>query len=161
MTEAKSHFGTSWQDQRNRVGRWHKRLSAIGRGIPTDTSQAEALDEVYAFFMNCYHLRDWIIASGFRPRDEVDAFMSGDPDLALCADICNGLKHFRVDPKRAWSSSTWSTASVVTFSFPPGTAEAEPIPGQQWVFTTDGTEIDMFDLADRCVAAWDRFLAGA
>jgi hypothetical protein len=162
MTEAtKSHFGTSWQDQHERVGRWHKRLSAIRRGIPPDMSQAEALDVVYAFFMNCYHLRDWIINSGFKPKAEVDGFIRGHPDLKLCGDICNGLKHFRVDPKKAWASSTWSTASVTTFSFPPGTHEAGPIPGVQWVFTVDGTEIDMFDLAGRCVAAWDRFLVGA
>jgi hypothetical protein len=48
-----SHFATSWQDQRNRVGRWQKRLAAIGRGIPVGTSEEEALDDVFAFFMNC------------------------------------------------------------------------------------------------------------
>jgi hypothetical protein len=161
MTDVtKSHFDTSWQDQHERVGRWHKRQSEIRRGIPTDMSQAEALDVVYAFFMNCYHLRDWIITSGFRPKAEVDAFITANPDLALCADICNGLKHFRVDPKRAWTSSTWSTASVVTYFFPGGIPD-EPIASEQWVFTTEEAQVDMFDLADRCVAAWDRFLAGA
>lgn len=70
-----SHLGTGWQDQRARVGRWHKRLTAISFGIPTDVSKAEALDDVYAFFMNCYHLRDWIIKSGFRQQAEVDAFI--------------------------------------------------------------------------------------
>lgn len=159
MTDTKSHLGTSWQDQRNRVGRWHKRLSAIGRGIPPDMSQAEALDDVYAFFMNCYHLRDWIINSGFRSKADVDAFIEATPDLALCADICNGLKHFRVKRARSSSNLTWSTASVVTYWFPPGTAAVEPTAGQQWVFTTDLTKVDMFELADRCIAAWDRFLA--
>ena len=156
----KSHFNTSWQDQHERVGRWHKRLSAIRRGIPPDKGQAEALDDVYAFFMNCYHLRDWIIESGFKTKDKVDAFVRADPDLALCRDICIGLKHFRA--KTAWSPSglTWSTASELTFSFPSGVAVTGPIFDERWVFTTDGTEpVDMFELAGRCIAAWDRFLA--
>ncbi len=42
-----SHLGTGWQDQRARLGRWHKRLFAIGFGIPTDISKAEALDFVF------------------------------------------------------------------------------------------------------------------
>src|SRR4030088_2954341 len=60
----KSHLATSWSDQRNRIGRWHKRLSALGRGVPTGMSKEEALDDLFAFFMNCYHLRDWVIGSG-------------------------------------------------------------------------------------------------
>ena len=157
-----SHLGTGWQDQHARVGRWRRRLAAIRSGIPPDKSQAEALDDVYAFFMNCYHLRDWIIASALKTKDEVDAFVRTDPDLALCRDICTGMKHFRIDTDKALSSPNWSTASMFTFSFPAGVAEIRPIPGEheQWVFTTEGTSVDMFDLADRCVAAWDRFLAG-
>ncbi|HVC77540.1 MAG TPA: hypothetical protein VND96_13595 [Candidatus Micrarchaeaceae archaeon] len=48
-----SHLGTGWQDQRARLGRWYKRLTANSYGIPTDVSKAEALDDAYAFFMNC------------------------------------------------------------------------------------------------------------
>ena len=96
-----SHRGTGWQDQRARVGRWHKRLTAISFGIPTDVSKAEALDDVYAFFMNCCHLRDWNIKSGFRQQAEVDAFVGSNLALSLCRDICNGLKHFRIEPARA------------------------------------------------------------
>jgi len=155
---AQSHFATSWQDQRNRVGRWHKRLSAIGRGIPTDMSKEEALDDVFAFFMNCYHLRDWIIGSGFKTEDEVDTFIRTNADLALCRDVCVGLKHFRAEPNRALFDSSWSTAtvSVVSTSIP---ARREPIPGEHWVITTDKGDVDMFDLADTCIAAWDGFLA--
>jgi hypothetical protein len=125
-------------------------------------SQDEALDEVWAFFMNCFHLRDWIINSGWKSKAAVDAFTAATPDVKLCGDICNGLKHFRVDPKRVWSASNsdWTTASMATYSFPPGSGDRPESISSQWVFTTDGTVVDMFDLADRCVAAWDRFLAG-
>jgi hypothetical protein len=150
-----SHFATSWQDQRNRVGRWQKRLAAIGRGIPVGTSKEEALDDVFAFFMNCYHLRDWVVGSGFKSEADVDNYIRGNNDLALCRDICTGLKHFRAEPKRALFDSSWSTATVTLAAFP---ERREPIPGEYWVITTDRGEVDMFDLADRCVAAWDAFL---
>ena len=154
-----SHLGTGWQDQRTRVGRWHKRLAAIRRGIPPDMSQAEALDDVYAFFMNCYHMRDWIIKSGFRQQAAVDAFIGGDLALSLCRDICNGLKHFRIRANGAYSAADWSTASMVTYYFPGGIPD-EPVANEQWVFTTRTENIDMFELADACLAAWDRFLTG-
>ena len=82
------HFGTSWQDQRSRVGRWHKRLTAIGRGISPELSKDEALDDAFAFFMNCHHLRNWVIGSGFKPEASVDAHIRANPDLALCRDVC-------------------------------------------------------------------------
>lgn len=153
---ATSHFATSWQDQRNRLGRWHKRVMAIGRGIPAGTSKDEALDDVFAFSMNCYHLRDWIIGSGFKSQKEVDDYIRTTEDLALCRDICTGLKHFRAAPARAYIDSSWSTATVSVSSTFPG--RPEPIPGEYWVVTTDRGNVDMFDLADRCVAAWDAFL---
>jgi hypothetical protein len=35
----------------------------------------------------------------------------------------------------------------------------EPIPDERWDITTGTDNIDMFELADACLAAWDRFLA--
>ena len=158
-----SHLGTGWQDQRARVGRWHKRLFAIGFGIPTDMSKADALDFVFAFFMNCYHLRDWVIGSGFKPEADVDAFIRGNPDMALCRDICNGLKHFRIHAKGAsapnWSTATMFPSTTTVPAVPVPVPGREPIPDERWEITTGTDNIDMFDLADRCLAAWDRFLA--
>ncbi len=152
-----SHFASSWQDQRNRIGRWHKRVSAIGRGIPVGMSKDEALDDVFAFFMNCYHQRDWIIGSGFKSPAEVDEYVRNTDVLALCRDICAGLKHFRAEPTRAYIDSSWSTATITVSSTVP--ARREPIPGEYWVITTDRGNVDTFDLADRCVAAWDALLS--
>ena len=105
--------------------------------------------------MNCHHLRDWIIGSGFRPQAQVDRYVPENPDLALCRDICTGLKHLRAEPKRALYDSSWSTATVTVALFP---ERREPIPGESWVISTDRGDVDMFDLADRCVAAWASFL---
>ena len=120
-------------------------------------SKEEALDDLFAFFMNCYHLRDWVIGSGFKSEADVDAYIRGNNDLALCRDICTGLKHFRAEPKRALFDSSWSTATISVAVFP---ERREPIPGEHWAITTDRGNVDMFDLADHCVGAWDSFLAG-
>jgi len=37
----------------------------------------------------------------------------------------------------------------------------EPIRGEYSVITTEASDVDMFDPTDRCVAAWDSFLAGS
>ena len=119
-------------------------------------SKDEALDDVFAFFMNCYHLRDWVIGSGFKSEADVEAYIRSNKHLALCRDVCTGLKHFRAERKRALFDASWSTATVSVVAFP---ERREPVPGEYWVITTERGDLDMFDLADRCVAAWDAFLA--
>ena len=80
------------------MGRGQKRLAATARGIPVGTSKEEALDEVFAFFMSCYHLRDWVIGSGLKTEADVDGYIRSNNDLALCRDMCTGLKHDRAEP---------------------------------------------------------------
>src|SRR5260370_22495264 len=126
-------------------------------------SKADALDFVFAFFMNCYALRDWVIGSGFKSEADVDAFIRSNPDMALCRDIFNGLKLFSIHAKGAtapnWSSATVFPSTTTVPAVPVPVPGREPIHDERWEITTGTDNIDMFDLADRCLAAWDRFLA--
>lgn len=62
---SKSHLGEGWQGQWDRVGRWHGRLDRIRGSLPdAEPEKMLALDDVFAFFMKCSHLRDWLIGSG-------------------------------------------------------------------------------------------------
>lgn len=159
-----SHLGTDWHDQWERVRRWQSRIRAIGSALPAqEPEKTLALDDVFAFFMNCYHLRDWVMRSGARTPNEVKAFIDGSAPMLVCQDICNGFKHYRLDPaRRTTSDADWTTA----------TRPADPVVvagglssrkvggqrGQRWVFETDGGDRDMFELADDCVEAWRKFL---
>ena len=47
-------------DQLNRVIRWYRRFQQINEGIQKSASFEGQYDDMLAFFMNCYHLKDWI-----------------------------------------------------------------------------------------------------
>jgi hypothetical protein len=153
-----SHLGTTGRDQWDRVLRWHHRLARIRAVLPRSGPEKRyALDDIFAFFMNCYHLADWIAQDGEKPRHEVEAFIDQSEPMRLCRDVCNGLKHYRLDPGRRSENPNWTTTTVITFE-----AGAEPPAPSEitagWVILTEGRTIDMFELADACVAEWRRFL---
>lgn len=167
-----SHLGTDWNDQWQRVQRWHQQVAAIGaREIEyTDVAhyRGYAGDVIYTFFMHCFHLKDWLVGSEATTDQEVDAFIDGSEAMWWCRDICHGMKHFKLQPTRKTTThQTWSTASAsvstVHWAAPETMNEVlrhqqrEPVPGEHWYFT-DFTSTrkfkDMFDLADECMAAW-------
>jgi hypothetical protein len=119
-----SHVGTDWQDQWTRVQRWHNRVRAIGAGGGGD--QEWALDLVFAFFMNCYHLRDWLIDSKHSTKEVVDAHIAGSEALVWCRDICNGMKHYRLDPVEAGSGLKPIRTTPLSFGAPQGRRGSDP-----------------------------------
>lgn len=155
---ATSHLGTDWSDQWERVERWKARLDVIREALPGDgPAKTSALDDVYAFFMNCFHLGDWVWRSGAKTKDEVRDFIKNDPDMRLCPNVCTGLKHFRVKPAQALADSNWSTATTyVPIGFTADGMRMGLLPARHIVTSSGGR--DMFVTADRCVAAWRRFL---
>lgn len=123
--------------------------------------RASALDVIYAFFMNCYHLRDWLIKSG-RDKGAVDAYIDCKDSLVWSRDICNGMKHYRLDPTMKttrYESWTTATESAVYMDGKP-LSRAQPLPGKHWVFLdpVSGEKRDMFDLARACVDDWAAFV---
>jgi hypothetical protein len=153
-----SHLGTDWLDQWRRVLRWHARLARIRTALPeADPEKAVALDEVFAFFMNCYHLADWVETSGTKTPQEVEAFIGQSEPMQLCRDVCNGLKHSRLYGTA--TNPNWSTTASYFYEYERTESGLQQVrEGAHWVFVTDHGERDMFHLADQCVAAWRRFL---
>jgi len=123
--------------------------------------QAFALDLIYAFFMNCYHLRDWLIKSGHSERVVVDVYIRNSDALRWCRDICNGMKHYRLDPDKTPTYESWTTATVSAVYIDSMPVKPEPIVGKHWVFVdpASGAQRDMFELADACIRDWAAFLA--
>ena len=68
---------SKYLEQFNRVKRWYERFAAINEGrehsAPSDYYYE---DDVYAFFINCHHLEDWIIK---------------DPDVGPASDKVDGF----------------------------------------------------------------------
>src|SRR5256885_15353507 len=82
-----------WQKQWQRVEIGLRHLVEIYEGRQDDS--ADALYDVYAFFLNCHHLRDWLAAdkvSGMSWR-KATKVIKRSTYLRVCADLANRTKH--------------------------------------------------------------------
>jgi hypothetical protein len=83
-----------YQQQLARVERFLQRILA-----PT-TDRKEYEDFLWAFFQNCWHLRDWIkndTSIRKRKRDVILPIIHKSKILAICQCLANRSKHYRLD----------------------------------------------------------------
>ena len=87
-----------WKEQWDRVLRWHDRIQDQNR--PT---REEYEDDLWAFFQNCWHMKDWLINDPVLGLDKGDVdkevHCPGGP-LMLCRDLANRSKHLELDKPR-------------------------------------------------------------
>ena len=85
-----------WKNQYYRVKRWYRKTQTIS---PHKLSVTEEDMDIYlAFFMNCFHLYDWIKNSGVMSKKELGKFFFEEKShMSICHDICIGAKHSRID----------------------------------------------------------------
>jgi hypothetical protein len=122
-------------------------------------SPVMAFDYIYAFFQNCYHLRDWLKNSAAVSEEALRHFMSGNVEMGICRDIANGTKHLRIH-----SPSIDANPSIGREYHPPGWPGKRPGTTESYFILIEqagaGQEVryDLVDLADRCVTHWTAFL---
>lgn len=141
-----------YAEQYARMMRWYRRFEALNRGRVHDSPSDNYVDEIYAFFMNCYHLKDWIETSTPVQEKVVEEYINNTKSLRLCADICNSLKHLRLTRNRSREKPEFG-AKKIALNLGQG---APTISFNYEVKTVSGT-IDAFQLATDCVKAWDAF----
>jgi hypothetical protein len=133
------HKSLGWRGQLARLRRWRRRLHATH-----DLQEAE--DVLYAFFQNCYHFRDWLVAEAAVPQVDIDRLFAAHTELRLAGDICNATKHLTLSrpkqprefslareyrgPRRGWF----------------GLEESET-----FVVLSDGAKYEALELADTCM----------
>ncbi len=139
---------SSAAEQFPRVVRYLNRLERKGA---TD----EDRDDMFAFFMNCWHLTDWVAndPAVLRNTSSIQNDAKTFPSLAACEAIANGSKHLLLTrPPRptphishadvaAWDGSTDRPAEA-SYTFTMG----------------DGSEEDALTLARQAVADWRTLL---
>ena len=77
----------SWREQYDRMRRWYARLTEF---VPVDDHR---VDDFYAFFVCCFHLKDWLkqdSAIDKRIGTDAEALVNSVLSLRLCADVTNG-----------------------------------------------------------------------
>ena len=146
-----------YMEQFDRMQRWYEHFKKINQGISHERSSEEYTDVVYAFFQNCYHLKDWIenddnakMPKGF----DIDRdFINKNPSMLLLADICNGTKHLKLDNERSKESPEFGSK---TYSLQIG--GQKPVLTIKWNIKTKSGNVDAFQLATECVQKWDEFI---
>jgi len=122
-------------------------------------------DDMLAFFMNCFHLKDWIIQDFYveegHPnhskfcdiKKEVEQFIWDKECLRLCADICNGAKHYRLKNLRLGEATKIRTEIHLDETV--DILQVKRI----WTITSEsGKEWNSFELATECMTTWRDFL---
>jgi len=149
----------AYREQYDRMKRWYERFEAINQGHRHEVSSDYYLDEIYAFFENCYHLKDWIKNDSAVPVNDkkvVEGYIDGNRSLRLCADICNALKHLeRTKRDRSHEDPEFGKTH---FALNVGSGSLPIVSLKYEVDTNNGSE-DAFNLATDCVNAWDGFLS--
>jgi hypothetical protein len=148
-------IASKYPEQLDRVRRWYQRFQEISEGKLLDKPSDFYQDEVYAYFMNCYHLKDWIKydPSTLSLAAKEENFIRNDPHMTLCADICNSSKHLKLSNPRSYENPQFGKREYkLEFGTQPTTIAIE------YTIDTASGPIDAFDLATNCLHAWEAFL---
>ncbi len=159
MTKLRKH-----QEQFERMKRWYERIKKINQGEPhnlsfINLSPGYFYDEFYAFFVNCYHLKDWIQNDDTvkLPKNEVEHFINQNECIRVCADICVGIKHLKQESSPRSGQVPKFERRELSLSLRGG---PEPIITVKFSITTKDGTIDAFELASECVRKWGEFIKG-
>lgn len=145
-----------YQEQYQRVQRWYWRFEALDQGRVHDADSENYVDEILAFFQNCYHLKDWIKHDSTLPpaRSRVETLINTNRWLALCADICNASKHLKLTSSRSEENPAFGNKAVsVHINSPRGT-----LISIKYTIDTEEGPLDAFSLATDCLRSWDQYL---
>jgi hypothetical protein len=141
------------------MSRWYFLLENMENGTIEGISVVKHSDIVYAFFQNCYHLRDWVVHDHLKSDIEVKAFVERIEWMKICHDICNGGKHFLLGKSKGESDIEETprfrqiengNVKEIRFNF--------TIADQRSILPIEYTPLS---LATECMKAWNNFLGTA
>jgi hypothetical protein len=150
-----------WEKQWDRVKRRYARLELMNTPREHTSPTADYPDDDFqAFFMDCFHLKDWLkndSATGLSSK-EVEVTVTTSSVLGLCGDLANGSKHLllttpRVDPHAKLGGRLIKVAHQAGGGTPHPTTIA-----YSYKVEALGKTIDAFELATACMAEWESFL---
>ncbi|MEU4292111.1 hypothetical protein AB0E63_28130 [Kribbella sp. NPDC026596] len=170
---------SGWREQYDRMIRSRDQLIEVATGSgPQLISSDHARDALLHFYMDAYHLKDWIgndPAAG-TASTSVEDFVKATATLRLCADLANGAKHLKLTSTKTGDMQTGISSQSIIVQ--PGTVRAratvndggpitatenvpadDPMPAlHSWEATSAGKMHDLVALADDVVATWTAWL---
>ena len=144
-----------YKEQYERVKRWYQRLKNITDGKKHNFPSEYYQDEVLAFLINCYHLKDWIINDVTEgvSRKEVEDFVRQSEFIKVCGDICNGSKHLTITTPKSDKNTRLGGRNFFL-----ELGAIIPVFRAKYKIISGSKEYDAFFLATKCLDHWDRFI---
>lgn len=151
------------EEQFARVVRLNKGLQKYSSA--TDENFEEAIDAFTSFFIQCYHLVDWLKGSGYT-KEVIFDFIKKSPYLSLCHDLANGQKHQKAHNHskkdgdcKFCDMGMFEDLGITT----PIVRQCNYFNGGKHEFCILATDFAPFplgvlDLTDKCIEEWSRFL---
>jgi len=149
-----------WQEQWDRVLLGLRRVEQIYAG--REGGSAEAVYDLYSFFLHAYHLRDWLAADPATGLSStaIDAAIQASTVLGICGDFANRVKHVVLTRKPWRDAQTGVTRQNVVVR--PATVGSQNVgsASHSWTITSEEQEYDALELAKNVVRAWEELLKG-
>lgn len=140
------HIG--YRHQLDRARRFLERMKA------SNSDATESQDMFWAFFQNCWHIKDWLKRDPLASDEQKNTAIARaheSPTLRLCQELCNGTKHLLE------LGATTDHMAYTMHARPPG---APDIPNEIDCIIDDGkgNQLSGRRLAEDCIAEWERIL---
>jgi len=154
-----------YKEQYHRVLRYLEKVKNQNRGA------LEYSDDIWAFFQNCWHLKDWIKndpAISNNIRNKIEKETKKFDSLMICADLANRSKHLeltfsiRKDANITGIDSNIHTAPCIIYL----NEETDSLKPQEkgyvehpfYIETSDGKKMDGLSVALQSVDDWGKIL---
>jgi len=137
----------SYNEQFERVKRLLKRIENQNR------DQIDYEDDLWFFFQNAWHLKDWIendASLSVATRNDIEKICEAYPRIMICADLANRTKHSELTRKIRTGAKHTRTDVTIKIGI-----------GSEYKYTItdkDKTEYDALELAKGIVTDWEEII---
>ena len=153
---------SKYQDQLKRVERYYKKIEDLPCGVGETEKSWLYCDDIYTFFMHCYHLKDYLKNDPEYTKhtnSEIESYISSTRSLSLCADICNGLKHLKLTNPRSGNvlelGAHTMSMNLLGYIFGDDNELKTTVSAS---FKHGNNELDAFTIAKESIEAWHAFI---
>jgi len=164
----------AYKEQFDRVKRYYKRIDPEKKD---HGNQLDYEDNLWSFFQNAYHLKDWIKNDDtIRINGDIEDIKKGYPCLVICGDIANRTKHLKLHCEKEDAPHPRQGAKLsgkdVNVCLPPANYKIndilrnKPVPiskGSTAIYNyriidSSGEEYNAINLAEQIIEAWTRII---
>lgn len=147
-----------WRDQYARMQRSFEKVRKTAHRSSIDYD-----DDVLHFFMDCWHLKDWIKSDAKvdpQVKGAIDQEIDRHLSLRIARTLANGWKHLKPDRQKSGAQVTTKriAASVATKSVTVGLGGSGELVVTHEVRLDDGTVTTAQEIAVEACVAWDAVL---